>query len=116
MASLTIRPGSWVRLKGQDDHVPDFMVVRCDRDRCWLRQQTWGPEAELTVRFSQILVPEVQGNPRDAATSRPSGAATVTTTTSPWGTATITSGSSPSPSRPASNVIYLDAYRRRRAR
>lgn len=91
------------------------MVVRCDRDRCWLRQQDWGPEAELTVRFSQILVPEVQGKPRDAATPLPSGSATATTT-SPWGTATATSGGSSSPSRPANNVIYLDAYRRRRAR
>ena len=54
MASLTIRPGSRVRLKGQDDHIPDFVVVRCDRDRFWIRQQDWAPGAEINVSFKQL--------------------------------------------------------------
>lgn len=57
MASLTIRPGSRVRLKGQDDHVPDFVVVRCERDRCWIRQHDWAPNTEINVSFKQLFVP-----------------------------------------------------------
>jgi hypothetical protein len=60
MASLTIRPGSRIRLKGQDSHVPDFIVVRCDRDQCWIRQQNWHPTIQLNIRFSQILIPSEQ--------------------------------------------------------
>ncbi len=86
MASLTIRPGSRIRLKGQSAHIPDFFVVRCDRDRCWVRQQNWKPEVELNVRFTQISIPEAGGEPKVEA-----------------------------PSPPRDNVVYLEDYRRRKA-
>lgn len=86
MASLTIRPGSRIRLKGQASHTPDFFVVRCDLDRCWIRQQGWNPEAELNVRFTQIFIPDAEHS------------------------------SSRSADEPAlDNVVYLDDYRARRA-
>ena len=86
MASLTIRPGSRIRLKGQAAHIPDFFVVRCDHDHCWVRQQDWTPETTLNVRFSQILIPD-SDNP-EAAESLPSV---------------------------PDNVVYMDDFRRRRA-
>lgn len=58
MASLILRPGARVRLKGQDSTIPDFYVVRCDRDRCWVRQQGWSPEVQLNIQFNQILIPD----------------------------------------------------------
>ncbi|HIK46105.1 MAG TPA: hypothetical protein IGR64_14660 [Leptolyngbyaceae cyanobacterium M65_K2018_010] len=94
MASLTIRPGSRVRLKGQADHVPDFLVIRCDRDRCWVRQQDWGPGAQLNVRFTQLLVSEPA--PGIEARLRPFEVAMAPL--------------------PLDNVIYMDAYRRQKAR
>lgn len=59
MPSLTIRPGSHVRLKGQSDYVPDFLVVRCEGDQCWVRQKTWNLEAQLQVRVTQIAIPDI---------------------------------------------------------
>jgi hypothetical protein len=94
MASLTVRPGSRVRLKGQDSHVPDFFVVRCERDRCWIRQQDWGPETLLHVRFTQLLVPD---HPGVSLGSLPPVAIDPLTA-------------------PVDNVIYMDAYRHRQAR
>ncbi|MEB3314293.1 MAG: hypothetical protein VKL98_09125 [Cyanobacteriota bacterium] len=67
MASLTIRPGSRVRLKGQDHHVPDFLVVGCSHHHCWLRQQNWHPQARLMVTFSQLLVGEAPAVPQAPA-------------------------------------------------
>jgi hypothetical protein len=91
MASLTIKPGSRIRLKGQAAHIPDFFVVRCDRNHCWVRQADWIPEVQLNVRFNQILIPETEGfSPAEGQTSVESN-------------------------RP-DNVIYLDDYRQRRAR
>lgn len=87
MASLTIRPGSRIRLKGQAAHIPDFYVVRCDRDHCWVRQQDWTPEVALNVRFNQILVPNSE------AIAPPEVA----------------------PSQGCDNVVYMDDFRRRRA-
>lgn len=88
MASLTIRPGSRIRLKGQAAHIPDFFVVRCDRDRCWVRQHDWKPDVELNVRFTQIFIPDAEGNP-----------------------------SAPKEDAPRlDNVIYMDDFRHRRAR
>lgn len=58
MPSLTLRSGSPIRLKGQPRAIPDFLVIRCEGDRCWVRQHTWSPEAELTVRISQISIPD----------------------------------------------------------
>ncbi|MFM7529910.1 MAG: hypothetical protein ACKO63_15745 [Nodosilinea sp.] len=89
MASLTIRPGSRVRLKGQDQHVPDFLVVGCSHHHCWLRQQNWHPQARLMVTFSQLLVAEAP-----PAVSQPLQG----------------------PTNPINKVICLATYRRRRAR
>ncbi|NET40061.1 MAG: hypothetical protein F6K19_50315 [Cyanothece sp. SIO1E1] len=60
MPSLAIRPGVFVRLKGQPEDLPDFLVDRCVGDRCWLRQQSWGKHVQLRVRITQIAVPESQ--------------------------------------------------------
>ncbi len=87
MASLTIRPGSRVRLKGQDQHVPDFLVVGCSHHHCWLRQQNWHPEARLMVTFSQLQVAEA---PPPVVLHTPQASPT--------------------------NVICLATYRQRRAR
>ena len=98
MASLTIRPGSRIRLKGQDSHVPDFIVVRCERDQCWVRQQGWNPDTQLNVRFSQISIPTAEAAvPEKLAV--PEGV--TTTATAPR-------------VEPASNIIYMDDYRRRK--
>jgi hypothetical protein len=91
MASLTIKPGSRIRLKGQADHIPDFYVVRCDRDHCWVRQDDWSPEVELNVRFNQIWIPEGEGTPSIVETPN-------------------------SDLDRHDNVIYLEDYRHRRAR
>jgi hypothetical protein len=93
MASLTIRPGSRIRLKGQAAHIPDFFVVRCDREQCWVRQQEWNPEVELNVRFTQILVPEAGSPVAENLAIDPREA-----------------------SPPPDNVVYMDDYRQRHAR
>ncbi|WOD40394.1 hypothetical protein [Nodosilinea sp. E11] len=101
MASLTIRPGSQVRLKGQDDHVPDFVVTRCDRDRCWIRQHDWAPDTELTVSFKQLLVPPEAGATLTLALAERVKASGLL--------------AAHSDHRAGSNVIYMAAHRRRRA-
>jgi hypothetical protein len=88
MASLTIRPGSRIRLKGQAAHTPDFFVVRCDRDRCWVRQYGWNPEAELNVRFTQIYIPDAEDASMDSDDNAPV----------------------------LDNVVYMDDFRQRRVR
>lgn len=92
MASLTIRPGSRIRLKGQAAHIPDFFVVRCDRNHCWVRQQEWNPEVELNVRFTQILIPEDKAS---------------------WSEPVPAGEGEASPS--LDNVVYMDDYRQRHA-
>jgi hypothetical protein len=99
MASLTIRPGSRVRLKGQDDHIPDFVVVRCDRDRFWIRQQDWAPGAEINVSFKQLLVPPEVGSTLPLALVNQVKAAGLL--------------AHHGDHRAGDNVVYLDAYRRR---
>lgn len=91
MASLTIRPGSRVRLKGQDQHVPDFLVVGCSHQHCWLRQQNWHPQARLMVTFSQLLVAEAP----PSVPQPPQG---------------------PTQERPTNKVICLATYRQQRGR
>lgn len=59
MPSMTIRPGSHIRLKGQSEYVPDFLVVRCEGDQCWVRQQTWNFDAQLQIQVTQIDIPDV---------------------------------------------------------
>ncbi|MBE9137548.1 hypothetical protein IQ254_10045 [Nodosilinea sp. LEGE 07088] len=101
MASLTIRPGSRVRLKGQDDHVPDFLVVRCDRDRCWIRQEHWAPDAELNISFKQLWVPPEAGATLPLALAEQVKAAGLLATHGDY--------------RAGDNVVYMAAFRRRHA-
>jgi hypothetical protein len=105
MASLVVRPGSRVRLKGQDSHIPDFYVVRSDRDRCWIRQHDWGPETQLNVSFAQLFVPEDtpqrESYPQEV---RASGATAPVMQSAPVRAVTY------------DNVIYMEAYRRKKAR
>lgn len=60
MPSLNLKPGSPIRLKGQPEAIPDFLVVRCLRDRCWVRQSSWKPDVELAVRITQIAIPDLE--------------------------------------------------------
>ena len=84
MPSLTIRPGSRIRLKGQSEAVPDFLVVGCENELCWIRQQNWSPAVRFSVKFTQISIPDPQTE--DQAI----------------------------PTRPRAEVICLETYRRRR--
>jgi hypothetical protein len=99
MASLTISPGSRVRLKGQDDEVPDFVVVRCERDRCWIRQQDWAPNTLITVSFKQLWVPPEAGATLSAALGERARATGLLAHHGDY--------------RAGANVVYLEAYRRR---
>ena len=101
MASLTIRPGSRVRLKGQDDHVPDFVVVRCERDRCWIRQQDWAPDTEINVSFKQLWVPPEAGSTLPPALAEQAKATGLL--------------AAHGDHRAGDNVVYMAAYRRRQA-
>lgn len=60
MPSLVVRPGGYVRLKQQPDHVPDFIVLSCKSDRAWIRQPEWPPHSQLCVRVTQLAMPYVQ--------------------------------------------------------
>lgn len=111
MASLLLRPGARVRLKGQDDHVPDFYVVRCEHDRCWIRQSNWNPEAAMNVRFTQLFIP----GPAASATMGAGGVALPPLV--PTGSAAVAMAPRPSVRpRLLDNVIDMAAYRRRKAR
>ncbi len=101
MASLTIRPGSRVRLKGQDDHIPDFVVTRCDRDHCRIRQHDWAPDAEINVSFKQLFVPVEAGSTLPVALAEQVKASGLLATHGDH--------------RAGDNVVYLDAYRRRQS-
>lgn len=57
MAFLTLRPGLLVRLKGQSVAVPDFVVVRCEQEMCWLRQHHWPQGTSFAVAATQIAIP-----------------------------------------------------------
>lgn len=109
MASLTLHPGARVRLKGQDAHVPDFYVVRCEYDQCWVRQRNWSPEAAINVRFSQLFIP---GPPSVAAVA--GGSALALPPLAPVAPAMAEVQSLPQ--RRPNNVIDMAAYRRRKAR
>jgi hypothetical protein len=105
MASLTIRPGARVRLKGQNDHVPDFYVVRCEYDRCWIRQMNWNPEVSIDVQFSQLFIPDPSSILRATG-----GGSIALPTFAPLAPAVA------NPPQQPDNVIYMAAYRRRKAR
>lgn len=111
MASLTLRPGARVRLKGQDAHVPDFYVVRCEYDHCWLRQRHWSPEVAINVRFSQLFIP---GPPSGAPATVARGVALALPPLAPVAAARAEVQRLPQ-SLP-NNVIDMATYRQRRAR
>jgi len=107
MASLTLCPGARVRLKGQDDQVPDFYVVRCEHDRCWIRQRNWNPEVSITVQFSQLFVPGPSSIVRASG-----GESLALPTLAPLPLAPAVARAP----EPQDNVIDMAAYRRRKAR
>lgn len=37
-----LKPGGFVRLKGQPSDLPDFVLERYLGPFCWIRQQSWG--------------------------------------------------------------------------
>ncbi|MEL6469821.1 MAG: hypothetical protein AAFP20_11925 [Cyanobacteria bacterium J06614_10] len=37
-----LKPGRFVRLKGQPNDLPDFVLERYLGPFCWIRQQSWG--------------------------------------------------------------------------
>ncbi|MEL6351793.1 MAG: hypothetical protein AAFR58_08515 [Cyanobacteria bacterium J06627_28] len=37
-----LKPGRFVRLKGQPQDLPDFVLERYLGTFCWIRQQAWG--------------------------------------------------------------------------
>ena len=108
MTSLTLRPGAQVRLKGQDDHVPDFYVVSCEYDHCWIRQRNWSPEAVINVRFSQLFIP----GPAAAA----GGTALALPPLVALGPQRAMAEVQGVPRGLPDNVIDMAAYRRRKAR
>lgn len=110
MASLILRPGARVRLKGQDAHIPDFYVVCCDHSSCWVRQHNWSPEAAISVRFSQLFIP---GPPSVAPAVIAAGSALALPPLVPAGSALAAVQERP---RRLSNVIDMAAYRRRKGR
>ncbi|NJL85426.1 MAG: hypothetical protein HC886_04755 [Leptolyngbyaceae cyanobacterium SM1_1_3] len=57
MPALTLRCGKFIRLKGQPHDLPDFVVLQCRGDRCWIRQQSWGPHVQLQVKVTQVEIP-----------------------------------------------------------
>jgi len=63
MAFLTLRPGLLVRLKGQSEAVPDFVVVRCAQEMCWLRQRHWPLGTSFAVAVTQIAIPPAPSAP-----------------------------------------------------
>lgn len=111
MASLTLHPGARVRLKGQDAHVPDFYVVRCEYDHCWVRQHNWSPEAVINVRFSQLFIPDLSSV---AAAAVVGGSALALPPLAP--VASTLAEVQGLPQRLPDNVIDMATYRRRKAR
>jgi hypothetical protein len=110
MASLIVRPGIRVRLKGQADHVPDFYVVRLDRDQCWIRQQGWNPEALLHVPFTHLLIPADTLHQEVAPQVVVAGGGVARLEPA------LPLAPVPPLPQPPNNVIYMDAYRRKKAR
>jgi hypothetical protein len=113
MASLTLRPGARVRLKGQAAHVPDFYVVCCEYDQCWVRQHNWSPDAAINVRFSQLFIPDLSSVAPAAVVG---GSALALPPLVPVAPAMASAEVQAFPQRLPDNVIDMAAYRRRKAR
>ncbi|MGB3291485.1 MAG: hypothetical protein WBB01_00675 [Phormidesmis sp.] len=45
-----LRPGAFVRLKGQPSDLPDFVLERYLGNFCWIRQQSWGGCVQWKVK------------------------------------------------------------------
>lgn len=57
MPFLALRPGSFVRLKGQPLDLPDFVLVDFGYRTCRIRQQSWGAQIYLRVPLTNLAVP-----------------------------------------------------------
>ncbi|WP_346292004.1 hypothetical protein [Sphaerothrix gracilis] len=60
MPALTLGPGKFVRLKGQPQDLPDFLVIQCQGSCCWVRQQAWGPRIQLKIEVTQVAIPGME--------------------------------------------------------
>ena len=49
-----LRPGNFVRLKGQPSDLPDFVLERYLGPFCWIRQQAWGQCVQWKVKVARI--------------------------------------------------------------
>ena len=49
-----LKPGKFVRLKGQPNDLPDFVLERYLGGFCWIRQQTWGQRIRWKVDVANI--------------------------------------------------------------
>ena len=49
-----LKPGKFVRLKGQPSDLPDFVLERYLGTFCWIRQQTWGQCIHWKVNTARI--------------------------------------------------------------
>ncbi len=49
-----LHPGSFVQLHNHPDDLPPFQVIRCQGGRCWVRQQSWGPQLHWEVSHRQL--------------------------------------------------------------
>lgn len=118
MASLTLRPGARVRLKGQDAQVPDFYVVRCHHDHCAVRQGHWSPETVINIQFTQLYIPGHLSPesiaPGGVVPDLPPLVSSVAPGARAMGARPAMTQEWPTPG--ANNVIDMATYRRRKAR
>ncbi|MEM9945290.1 MAG: hypothetical protein AAF810_04425 [Cyanobacteria bacterium P01_D01_bin.36] len=49
-----LKPGKFVRLKGQPSDLPDFVLERYLGTFCWIRQQAWGQCVQWKVSVARI--------------------------------------------------------------
>lgn len=49
-----LRPGTFVRLRNQPTDLPPFQLIQCRGGRCWVRQQTWGPQVHWEVEHRSL--------------------------------------------------------------
>ncbi|KPQ35240.1 MAG: hypothetical protein HLUCCA11_11145 [Phormidesmis priestleyi Ana] len=55
-----LKPGMFVRLKGQPSDLPDFVVERYLGNYCWIRQQAWGDLVRWRVKAAIVEAPTMQ--------------------------------------------------------
>ena len=49
-----LKPGKFVRLKGQPNDLPDFVLERYLGTFCWIRQLAWGQCVQWKVSVARI--------------------------------------------------------------